>query len=178
MNHLANGINYFSMEGAPWLLVAWAGLVLLRPLAAFVHELGHGLAAYLVTRKFPEIRIGPISGKRIWKSDSLEVFLSPVPSSEGLTLYDEASLGKLAQATVLIMGPLSSLAMAFFISRQIILGIEEIWMEAVAVSWLCANLLAFLKSALPMKLKPTDAFPEGPPSDGLQLIRLAKGKDS
>ena len=76
------------------------------------------------------------------------------------------------------MGPLSSLAMAFFIASQIILGIEEIWMEVVAVSWLCAKPACLFKILLPMKLKPTDAFPEGPPSDGLQLIRLAKGKDS
>ena len=83
MNLLANGINYFSIEGAPWLFAAWVVLVLLRPLATFVHEFGHGFAAYLVTHNIPQIRIGPISGKRVWKSDSLEVFLSPVPSSEG-----------------------------------------------------------------------------------------------
>ena len=47
MNLLANGINYFSVEGAPWLLAAWVGLVLLRPLATFVHEFGHFIVARL-----------------------------------------------------------------------------------------------------------------------------------
>ena len=178
MSLLANGINYFSIEGAPWLLLAWVGLVLLRPLATFVHEFGHGFAAYLVTRNIPQIRIGPISGKRVWKSESLAIFISLIPSSEGLTSYDEQNLGRMAQATVLIMGPLFSLAMAIASANHVMIGIEETWLEVVTVSWLCANLLAFLKSALPMRLKPTEAFPAGPPRDGLQLIRLAMGKES
>ena len=94
-------------------------------------------------RTFPQIRIGPISGKRVWKSESLEIFLSLIPSSEGLTSYDVQNLGRIAQATVLIMGPLFSLAMAIAAANQVMIGIEETWLEVVTVSWLCANLLAF-----------------------------------
>jgi hypothetical protein len=49
--------------------------------------------------------------------------------------------------------------------------------EVLLAVWFCLNLLSFLRSALPVMLKPTKSCPSGVPSDALQLLRLlSRGK--
>jgi len=49
---------------------------------------------------------------------------------------------------------------------------HPIWIEVILVSWFCTNALVFIRSVIPLRLKPTKSFPEGPPSDGLELKNL------
>jgi hypothetical protein len=44
--------------------------------------------------------------------------------------------------------------------------------EVILVSWFSANALVLVRSTVPIRLKPTKMFPEGPPSDGLELKRI------
>ena len=56
-------------------------------------------------------------------------------------------------------------------------SVHPVWLEITGVSWFCANSLTFIRAVLPMRLRPTEQFPDGPPSDGLQLLWLLSGKD-
>ena len=44
--------------------------------------------------------------------------------------------------------------------------------EIILVSWFCANALTFMRALIPVKLKPTKCFPDGPESDGMELKKL------
>ena len=61
-------------EALPWLAALWVGVWVLRPIATFIHELGHALPALAFTKAEVEVRIGDsnpslseftINGKRM-----------------------------------------------------------------------------------------------------------------
>ena len=62
MESIGNTINYLSIEGLPWVLLAWIGLIVFRPFATLVHEIGHLIPAVILTKKEVLIRVGQ-SGK-------------------------------------------------------------------------------------------------------------------
>jgi hypothetical protein len=130
MISLGNSIDYLSIQGLPWVLAAWVGLILLRPFATFVHEVGHIIPALLFTKQEVFIRIGQSGSK--WN-------------------------GKIGNIIV---------------GWQIFGNHHPIWIEVLLVSWFCTNALVFIRSVIPLRLKPTNSFPEGPPSDGLELKNL------
>ena len=51
MESIGNTINYLSIEGLPWVLLAWIGLIVFRPFATLVHEIGHLIPAVILTKK-------------------------------------------------------------------------------------------------------------------------------
>jgi len=170
-------INYLSLEGLPWVISAWVFMILLRPFATFIHEIGHVIPAVLFTNNEVYIRVGQSNkswqgrfGKLIWE-------ISFFNSREGFTGYDKGSLGKHKLIVVILGGIISSFTMAFITGMQIFGNQLPIILEVVLVSWFCANCLVFIRSILPMRLKPTKAFPDGPPSDGLELKYIFLGKN-
>jgi hypothetical protein len=52
---------------------------------------------------------------------------------------------------------------------------DPIWWRISSAAFLCANGIMFLRSAIPVTLRPTEQFPEGPPSDGLDLWQTLRG---
>lgn len=171
-----NNINYLSMEGLPWVLAAWLIMILLRPLATLVHEVGHVTPAFFLTKDDILLRVGR-HGKS-WKGNLGKVFweISLINTREGFTGYNKNSLGKIKLITVVSGGIISSFIMSFTTGWQIFTNNFPTWIEIILVAWFCANSLVFLRSILPLRLKPTTVFPNGPPSDGLQLKNIILNK--
>ena len=176
MESIANTINYLSLEGIPWVLLAWIGLIIFRPFATLVHEIGHLIPAVILTKKEVLIRVGQ-SGKS-WQGKFRSVLLeiSFINGREGFTGYDKGSLSKLGLIVVISGGIISSLMMSIISGWQIFGNQFTTLAEVILVSWFCANSLVLIRSLLPVRLKPTATFPEGPPSDGLELKRIIFGK--
>ena len=176
MESTGNTINYLSIEGLPWVLLAWIGLIVFRPFATLVHEIGHLIPAIILTKKEVLIRVGQ-SGKS-WqgKFGSILWEISFLNGREGFTGYDKESLSKLELVIVISGGVISSLMMSIISGWQIFGNHSTTLAEVILVSWFCANSLVFMRSLLPVRLKPTITFPEGPPSDGLELKRIIFGK--
>lgn len=165
-------MNYISVEGIPWVILAWIGLICFRPLATFFHELGHTLFALIFTRQEVFLRVGD-SGNS-WHGNirriSWEIALRKC--GEGFTGYDKESLSKAKLLLVIAGGPLASFILTFSSGWLIFNANLTTWKEIILVSWFSANALVFIRSTIPLKLKPTTMFPEGPPSDGLELTRI------
>jgi len=49
-------------------------------------------------------------------------------------------------------------------------------LEVSLIGFLCSNILTLLTSILPMRLRPTKEFPEGPPSDFLEILLLFQSR--
>ena len=169
---LGNSIDYLSIQGIPWVLGAWVGLILLRPFATFVHEVGHIIPALLFTKQDVFIRVGQNGSKWNGKVGNILWEFNIMNGNEGFSGYDKASLNKVSLFIVISGGLLSSFSMACVTGWQIFGNHHAIWIEVFLVSWFCANALVFIRSVIPLRLKPTKSFPEGPPSDGLELKNL------
>ena len=164
------------METLLWLAALWGGVWVLRPLATFLHELGHALPALVFTKGEVKVRVGDSFEKSLLRIGRLGCAFALRRSSIGFTSYDRASLGKGALVIVILGGPLASGLACGLGSWAILLVTEQTWTRIVAAAFLCANGILFLRSAIPVTLKPTKQFPEGPPSDGLDLWRTLRGK--
>ena len=79
---------------------------------------------------------------------------------------------------ILLGGPVATLMMIIFSSFLLLGGFYEgIIGEVLLIGFLCSNLLVFMTSIIPMKLRPSKLFPEGPPSDALEIINLLKSQN-
>ena len=173
---LASSINYLSPEGFPWVLAAWAGLYLLRPFATLFHELGHFWGAFLLTKKPVSLVVGKSSEKPLFQGSRIHFDFSFRQGVHGATIYSDQGLSLFPKILILSGGPLFSFAMCC-LAGWLILGFSQpTWLEILEVSWFCANFLVFARNSLPMRLKASKEYPEGPPSDGLQLLWLISGK--
>ena len=170
-------MNYFSFEGIPFLVLAWAGICIFKPLVTLIHELGHALPALLLSDDKVFLRVGNPSKKNYHIVHRLSIEFSIYGGQEGCTGYTLEEKKFCQRILILLGGPLVSLLVS--LSSGYFLFVDQpsfLWLELVLVSWFCANALAFLRAALPMRLKPTHRFPEGPLSDGLQIFYLIKDK--
>ena len=174
---MQSSINYLSLEGLPWVLAAWLGMFLFRPFATFLHELGHTIPALILTRKEVYIRVG--QSESSWKGKCGKIFweFSFVNSKEGFSGYDKTSLKKLPLFIIITGGLFSSLLNSYITGWYIFRSDFSVEIEIILVSWFCANSLIFIRAIIPLRLRPTTAFPEGPPSDGLELIKILSPKN-
>ena len=177
MIYIANNINYLSPEGLPWILCAWIGLVIFNSFATFFHEMGHILSALILTREEVTLRVGRERKSKSGKIGRVHWQISLFNGREGFSGYARDGLSKLKLVIIITSGPLASFMLAVGTGWVIFVYIFPTWIEVILVSWFCANALAFFRSALPFNLKPTTAFPDGPPSDGLELVRIVRRKE-
>ncbi len=169
-----SSIDYFSIEGLPWLSACWLFLFLFRPLATFVHELGHLFPLYFLSDGLLLMRVGEdaIMSRKVGERVILEIGRRSL--STGHVSCDDENLGKGRQLLVLLGGPTLTFALMMALSFCLVVFAPSKISEVILVGFLCANLLSFYKSILPLRMKPSRSFPEGPPSDGLQIINLLK----
>jgi len=173
-------INYFSLDGLPYILLALLSIWLCQPLATLVHEGGHALFAYILSRGKVIIHIGEARknrfslrfkiGKRLFCSLSIRN-----PRS-GVTVFKQTHV--LAQCLILIGGPLISFTLCFHAGFLLFSQNIPPSLEAALAGWFCVNLLGLMRALLPAMLQPSKSFPHGVPSDGLQLLRLMSGGKS
>jgi hypothetical protein len=175
MYFLASKLNYFTLEGIPWLALAWVSVLFFRSLATWIHEIGHLLPTYFFTQGPIELNLGDgfFYQKKVGRCTFNFSFKSPMT---GYVSYQEQNLSRKKRILILLAGPLAS-SIALLISSYVLYAFDLVqWMEVLCVGFLCANLLCFLRSILPLKLQATSNFPQGVPSDSLQVLQLAKKK--
>jgi len=164
-----SSIDYFSLSGIPYIMIAWFGIWLIRPLATFFHELGHSLVACLLTSSEVSLRVGRPGGKFFRLGKNLSVEFSLRHGQEGLTTFSVKSLAKYKYFFILAGGPFSTLLFVLHSGYLLFYQSHGVWLELPLISWFCCHSLTFFRSVIPMRLKPTESFPNGPPSDGLQI---------
>ena len=86
---LASSVDYLSMEGLPWVLMAWAGLYFFRPFATLVHELGHFWNALILTKDSVILTVGKPDGNPMYEGKRVRIELSFVNLSAAYFLFDE-----------------------------------------------------------------------------------------
>ncbi len=174
---LSSSIDYLSIEGLPWVLAAWVGLYVFRPFATLVHESGHFVTAFLLTRSPLVLNVGKTGKKYLYEGKRVRFAFSFRNALEGQTTYSMENVSSSTRVLILFSGPLFSLGMSCLTGWLTLRSAHPVWLEIAGVSWFCANFLAFIRASLPMRLRPTEEFPDGPPSDGLQLFWLISGKE-
>ena len=167
----------FCFDGLPFLLIAWFGMWVFRPLVTFIHELGHAMPALILTKKQVSLRVGKAGGRAGNLGRRLEIVISCKNGQEGCTQYSLEKTKVFSRLIILSGGPLITSLNSFF-SGYLLFNKQpwHLWIELLLVIWFCANTLALLRSVIPMRLRPTETFPEGPKSDGLQILCLLRGK--
>lgn len=173
-----NDFNYFQYESIPWFLMALGGLVLFKPLAIILHEIGHLLPAFVLTSGPIKVIIGEsTSGKVLKLGNRVKLFFSLDFSGQGSTEHNDCSLCLYYQCLILIGGPLFSILVTSITGIILLRYSLPVWSEVCLAGFFCANLLVFLRSAIPMKLKPTKRYPEPPISDALQLLQILRNRN-
>jgi hypothetical protein len=162
-------------EALPWLAALWVGVWMLRPIATFIHELGHAFPALAFTKTEVEVRIGESFAKPLMVLGRLGFAWSFRSSFTGFTGYPRETLSKAALSGIILGGPIASGLACGFGVLGTLSATDPIWWRISAAAFLCANGIVFLRSAIPVTLQPTKQFPNGPPSDGLDLWQTLRG---
>jgi len=155
-------------------LGAWLMMWLLRPLATLVHELGHALAASIFTDGQVTVRVGEGGGYQFQLANRIKIDFLWRNGQEGATTYFQEDTQKGKKIIILLSGPFFSFISGSFVGWFLFFTIQPVWVELPMISWFCCNALVFLRAIVPMRLKPTDKHPDGPKSDGLQIINLLR----
>jgi hypothetical protein len=173
-------IDYFSQEGIPYLALGFFYFWLLQPFATLAHETGHVLCALFFSRGRILVRVGENKeigfkvnfkmGRRLFCSIGLNNPLS------GVTIFRQQKV--IDRSLILIGGPFSSFIISGLTGFLLFSNSFSAAIEIPLAVWFCLNLLSFLRSALPVRLKPTISCPDGVPSDGLQILGLLCGGKS
>ena len=161
-------------EALPWLAALWVGVWVLRPIATFIHELGHALPALAFTKAEVEVRIGESFAKPLTNAGRLGFAWSFRSSFTGFTGYQRSNLGKAPLSGIILGGPIASGLACGVGGLGTLSATDPIWWRISAAAFLCANGIVFLRSAIPVTLRPTEQFPDGPPSDGLDLWKTLR----
>jgi len=163
------GLNQETFGGLLFFLCCF---IAFKSIATLLHELGHALPALLLTNSPVSIRVGDDSVKPLIDAGRMTLSLSLRNASIGFTSYDRNSLSVSRLVLIVLGGPVVSLSACVLSTWFIVHGTQSLWISLLAAAFLSANGLVFLRSIIPVKLRPTNEFPEGPPSDGLDLIRI------
>ena len=173
-------IDYFSIEGIPFVLIALWNIWMFQPIVSTLHELGHGLPALLLTRGKVKIRVGDGKGiffRRTYNMGArLSYNINFKNTRVGYTQFEQQKKGY--QLIILLGGPLVTFLLTLQAGDLLFAGNLPSWAELLLISWFCGNFLALLRSVIPTRLKPSRSFPQGPPSDGLQIIHLLFGSSN
>ena len=175
MNIFALGsIDYFSISGLPFVLLSAWGIWIFQPIVTLLHELGHATVAYFSNGN--EIRItvgeqGKGGGLKPFKiSERITCILYFRNARVGYTNFIADS--RWHRLLILLGGPFITAVITLCTANFLFFKTHNHWVEVVLISWFCGNFLTLVRSIIPMKLKPTQAFPQGSQSDGLQILKI------
>jgi hypothetical protein len=167
-------IDYFSQEGLPYLVVGFFYFWLLQPFATLVHELGHVFFAFFCSNGKILVRVGecmePSFKVKLRLGRRLYFLIGLRNARSGVTTFRQENI--IARSLILLGGPFFSFFLTVLTGHVLFSNSFSALIEVPLAVWFCLNLLSFLRSALPVMLKPTKSCPSGVPSDGLQILRL------
>ena len=166
--------DYLTLNGLPWLLLAWVSIYISRPFATIIHELGHAISAVIFTSNTVQIKVGAGQCSLNFSIKSLQLEISFKKMIFGYTAFQDANLANIQLALIYATGPIFSfLACAVGLCLIYTTSLHTA-LDALLVGWVCSNLLCLLRNLLPLQLQ----FPgsNSVPSDGLQIVRIIMGK--
>ena len=160
-------------------LPLWALLLLpavLAPPLVVWHELGHAVAALLLTRGPVEARVGAEESPFWFSAGRLRVVISPLPLAGGECRYDDATLDRgRDEAWIAAAGPLASaLAAGLLTALALALGSADDPLVTVAVVGAQVAALQTIMTLLPIRYA-LGSGAAGAESDGLALRRILSG---
>ena len=171
---LAEISEYLTLNGLPWLLLAWASIYISRPFATIIHELGHAIFAVIFTSETVQIKVGVGQDSLNFSIKSLKLELSLKKMIFGYTAFKDENLAKFQLALIYATGPIFSFLACIFGLSLIFTTTLHIAIDALFVGWVCSNLLCLIRNLLPLDLYGPDS--NSVPSDGLQIVRIIMGK--
>ena len=171
---LAEISEYLTLNGLPWLLLAWASIYISRPFATIIHELGHGIFAVIFTSETVQIKVGVGQDSLNFSIKSLKLELSFKKMICGYTAFQDANLANIQLALIYATGPIFSFLACKVGLWLIYTTTLHIAFEALLIGWVCSNLLCLFRNLLPLQLQGPDS--NSVPSDGLQIVRIIMGK--
>jgi len=166
--------EYVTINGLPWLLLAWVSIYIFRPLATIIHEFGHAIPAVIFTRQTVQIKVGAGQDSLHFSIQSIKIDISLKKMICGYTAFQNVNLSNCQLTLIYATGPIFSL-MACMLALSLIYTIKfHIALDALWVGWVCSNLLCLLRNVLPLQLQGPES--DAVPSDGLQIIRIMRGR--
>ena len=105
---LAEISEYLTLNGLPWLLLAWASIYIFRPFATIIHELGHAISAVIFTSQTVQIKVGVGQGSLNFSIKSLKLEISFKKMIFGYTAFQNANLANIQLALIYATGPIFS----------------------------------------------------------------------
>ena len=166
--------EYLTLNGLPWLLLAWASIYISRPFATIIHELGHAISAVIFTSETVQIKVGVGQGSLNFSIKSLKLEISFKKMICGYTAFQNENLSNCQLALIYATGPIFSFLACMFAVSLIYLTKLHIALDALWVGWVCSNLLCLLRNVLPLQLQGPGL--DSVPSDGLQILRIMRGR--
>ena len=171
---LAEISDYLTLNGLPWLLLAWASIYISRPFATIIHELGHAISAVIFTSQSLEIKVGVGQGCGHFSIKSLMIEISFKKMIFGYTAFQDANLANFQLALIYATGPIFSF-LACTVGLWLIYSTSlHSAFDALLVGWVCSNLLCLIRNLLPLDLQVPGS--NSVPSDGLQIVKIIMGK--
>ena len=90
---LASSVDYLSMEGLPWVLMAWAGLYFFPSFCHAGTRTRSFLNALILTKDSVILTVGKPDGNPIYEGKRVRIELSFDKSFSGNTSYSDEGLG-------------------------------------------------------------------------------------
>ena len=166
--------EYLTLNGLPWLLLAWASIYISRPFATIIHELGHAISALIFTSHTVQIKVGVGQGSLNFSIKSLKLEISFKKMIFGYTAFQDANLANIQLALIYATGPIFSFLACTVGLWQIYTTTLHVAFDALIIGWICSNLLCLFRNLLPLQLQGPDS--NSVPSDGLQIVKIIMGK--
>ena len=171
---LAEISEYLTINGLPWLLLAWASIYIFRPLATIIHEFGHAIPAVIFTSQTVQIKVGSGQGSLDFGIQSVNIEISFKKMICGYTAFQNENLSNSQLALIYATGPIFSflacmVALSFIYTTKLHIALDALW-----VGWVSSNLLCLLRNVLPLQLQGPEL--DAVPSDGLQILRIMRGR--
>ena len=171
---LAEISEYLTLNGLPWLLLAWGSIYIFRPFVTIIHEFGHAIPAAIFTSQTVQINVGAGEGSLNFNIKSLKLEISFKKMICGYTAFLDTNLTKFQLALIYATGPIFSFFACTVGLSLIYITNLNIALYALLVGWVCSNLLCLLRNLLPCHLQGPES--NDVPSDGLQIVRIIRAK--
>lgn len=143
-------------------------------LCVFLHELGHSLAAWALTRQQVRLSVGTSDSGLAFGAGRLVVRFSLGGFRYGLTEYDRSIEPRGVQIAVAAMGPIASLlglAVGFYAIAYIPF---RLWWWIPGLAFFVANFRILLVALLPLEYRPRKDSDEVWLSDSLDIWRMLR----
>ncbi len=147
-------------------------------LCVLLHELGHALAAWILTKQRVLLSVGSKISDNVFRFGRLEVSVGLSGYRYGCTQYDRSEEKTWVQVAVALMGPTASLfGLALGFAAITFVRLDS-WWWIPGLAFFVANFRILLVDLLPLEYRPRKGSDEVWLSDSLDVWRMIRGKRS